>query len=337
MKQERYTQAQVQAFENGAIMTPERNISGLKKGGGVGKRRDGWSAAAKTRCKKFALGIQHRKYSGEGDQAYAVTLTLPLGINRWIGTGKNKTIAGPITGAMFKHTLNKLLDNLIPRGGQPTSLLNPWKRVFWVIELRENDATPHIHAIVWTDQTERIVIERTQERWASLWEEHNIIITKPCVHIRQTNDVIGWIEYMLKLNASSKKKKQQEYLKYLIGIGNVWGRRPMNMFETTDAYKAKLDNSQMYRVRRIALRFKIRQEELRGSKPENIRTIKRLRSAISCSYLKQADAREAGMKLEMLKAQRSSAYSLTLFGFDEALVKRLIDYIRLADIRNEDE
>lgn len=134
MKQERYTQAQVQAFKNGAIMTPERNISGLKKGGGVGRRRDGWSARGKTRCKKFALGIQHRKYAGEGDQAYAVTLTLPLGINRWIGTGKNKTIAGPITGAMFKRTLNKLLDNLIPRGGQPTSLLNPWKRVFWVIE-----------------------------------------------------------------------------------------------------------------------------------------------------------------------------------------------------------
>lgn len=111
----------------------------------------------------------------------------------------------------------------------------------------------------------------------------------------------------------------------------------MNMFETTDAYKAKLDNSQMYRVRRIAYRFKIRQEELRGPKPENIRTIKRLRSAISCSYLKQADAREAGMKLEMLKAKRSRAYSLTTFCFDEALVKRLIEYIRLTDIRNEDE
>lgn len=31
MKQERYTQAQVQAFENGTIITPERNIGGLKK------------------------------------------------------------------------------------------------------------------------------------------------------------------------------------------------------------------------------------------------------------------------------------------------------------------
>lgn len=328
MKQERYTQAQVQAFENGTIITPERNIGGLKKGGGVGKRRDGWSAAAKTRCKKFALGIQYRKYSGEGDQAYAVTLALPLGTNRWVGSGKNKTIAGPITGAVFKHTLNKLLDNLIPRRGQPASQLNPWKRVFWVIELREKDATPHIHAIVWTNQTERIVIERTRERWESLWEAHNIIITEPCVHIRQTNDLDEWIEYMLKLNASSKKKKQQECLKYLNGIGNVWGRRPMNMFETTDAYKVKLDKSQMYRIRRIALRFKIRQEELRGSKRENKRKIKQLRSAISCSYLKQADAQEAGMKLEMLKAQRSRAYSLTSFKLNEGLVKRLIEYIR---------
>lgn len=43
------------------------------------------------------------------------------------------------------------------------------------------------------------------------------------------------------------------------------------------------------------------------------------------------------MKLEMLKAKRSRAYSLTTFCFDEALVKRLIEYIRLTDIRNEDE
>lgn len=34
------------------------------------------------------------------------------------------------------------------------------------------------------------------------------------------------------------------------------------------------------------------------------------------------------MKLEMLKAQRSRAYSLTSFKVNEELVERLIEYIR---------
>ena len=93
----------------------------------------------------------------------------------------------------------------------------------------------------------------------------------------------------------------------------------------------------MYRVRRILHRFEIRQEELRQSGQENKEKIAYLRRTLKCSYLNNVNVSESGPLVDELKMRRSRAYSLTSFGFDEDLVKRLIDYIRLADIRNEEE
>lgn len=336
MKKTQYIPPKIQVFTNGAIVTTEKNTSGLESNGGSNGPRDGWSKTAKTRCTKFALGIPHRDFEREGDQAYAVTLKLPSK-NRWSARGRNPKITGPITGQQFKKTLKKMLDNLIPKSGQPCTSSRPWKRVFWVIELRINGATPHIHALVWTDQAEEDLINSTQRQWVSLWNKCNVKATAKHVYIKHPYDVNGWLEYMLKRNAPANKKAQQECLKYLTGIGNVWGYRPKNLFSSNSPYEVDLNKHQMYRVRRILHRFEIRQEELRQSGQENKEKIAYLRRTLKCSYLNNVNVSESGPLVDELKMRRSRAYSLTSFGFDEDLVKRLIDYIRLADIRNEEE
>lgn len=318
----------MQAFTNGAIVTTEKNTSGLTSNGGSKGPRDGWSKTAKTRCKRFALGIPHRDFEREGDQAYAVTLKLPSNINDWSGRGRNRKITGKITGQRFKKTLKKMLDNLIPESGQPCTSSRPWKRVFWVIELRITDATPHIHALVWTDQAEEDLTSRTQQQWVSLWNKCNVETTAKHVYIKQAYDVNGWLEYMLKRNAPANKKAQQECLKYLAGIGNVWGYRPKNLFASNSPYEVDLDKHQMYRVRRILHRFEIRQEELRQPGQENKEKIAYLRRTLKCSYLNNVYVSESGPLVDELKMRRSRAYSLTSFTVNEELIKRLIVYIR---------
>lgn len=328
MKKPHYIPPKMQAYTNGAIVTTEKNTSGLTKNGGSSGPRDGWSKTAKTRCKKFALGIPHRDFEREGDQAYAVTLKLPSKINSWSARGRNRKITGPITGQQFKKNLKKMLDNLIPKSGQPCTSSRPWKRVFWVIELRTIDATPHIHAIVWTDQTEEDLTNRTQWQWVSLWNKCNVKTIAKHVHVKRTYDVNVWFEYMLKRNAPANKKAQQEFLKYLAGIGNVWGYRPKNLFPSNSPYEVDLDKHQMYRVRRIIHKFEIRQEELRRPVQANKKKIAYLRRTLKCSYLNDVNVLETGQLVDELKMRRSRAYSLTSFKVNEELVKRLIDCIR---------
>lgn len=221
-----------------------------------------------------------------------------------------------------------MLDNLIPESGQPCTSSRPWKRVFWVIELRITDATPHIHALVWTDQAEEDLTSRTQQQWVSLWNKCNVETTAKHVYIKQAYDVNGWLEYMLKRNAPANKKAQQECLKYLAGIGNVWGYRPKNLFASNSPYEVDLDKHQMYRVRRILHRFEIRQEELRQPGQENKEKIAYLRRTLKCSYLNNVYVSESGPLVDELKMRRSRAYSLTSFTVNEELIKRLIVYIR---------
>ena len=318
----------MQAFANGAIVTTEKNTSGLAQNGGSSGPRDGWSKTAKTRCKKFALGIPHRDFARDGNQAYAVTLKLPSKINRWSERGRNRKIAGAVTGQQFKKTLKKMLDNLIPKSGECCTSSRPWKRVFWVIELRTTDAMPHVHAIVWTDQTEEDLTKRTQWQWVSLWNKCNVKTTAKHVHIKRVYDVDGWLEYMLKRNAPANKKAQQEFLKYLTGIGNVWGYRPKYLFASNSPYEVDLDRRQMYRVRRIVHKFEIRQEELRRPRQANKKKIAYLRRTLKCSYLNNVNVSETGPSVNELKMRRSRAYSLTSFKVNEELVKRLIEYIR---------
>jgi len=328
MKNTHYVPPKMQAFANGAIVTTEKNTSGLTQNGGSSGPRDGWSATAKTRCKKFALGIPWRDFECEGDQAYAVTLKLPSKINSWSARGRSRKITGPITGQQFKKTLKQMLDNLIPKSGKPCTPLRPWKRVFWVIELRTTDATPHIHAIVWTDQTEEDLTKRTQWQWVSVWNKSDVKTTAKHVHIKRPDNVNGWLEYMLKRNAPVNKKAQQEFLKYLTGIGNVWGYRPRNLFASNSPYEADLDSRQVYRVRRILHNFEIRQEELRRPKQANNKKIAYLRRTLKCSYLNNVNLSATGLSLNALKTGRSRAYSLTSFKVNEELVKRLIEYLR---------
>lgn len=327
------TPPKVQAFTNGAIVTPQKVTTGLKRSGGSTGRRDGWSKAAKTRCKKFALGIPYRDFECEGDQAYVVTLKLPERTNYWSRFGKDRRVNGAVTGQQFKETLNKMLENLIPRSNQSCTPMQPWKRVFWVIELRTKDGTPHIHATVWTNQTEKDLKTRTQCQWVSLWEKRNIQITDKHVHIEPAYDVARWLQYMLKCDAPMNKKAQQDFLKHLTGIGNVWGYRPKSAFMQNPPYEVELDRQQMYRVRRIMLKFEIRQEELRGLKRANKGKIAHLRKTLKCSYLNNVNTLEDGPSVDMLKRQRSYAYSLTSFNFNEVLVKRLIKYIHDEDDR----
>lgn len=318
----------IQVFTNGAIVTTEKNTSGLTQNGGSRGPRDGWSKTAKTRCKKFALGIPHQNFEREGDQVYTVTLKLPSKINSWSARGRSRKITGPITGQQFKKTLKKMLDNLIPKSGQPCTSSRPWKRVFWVIELRTTDATPHIHAIVWTDQTEEDLTNRTQRQWVSLWNKCNVKTTAKHVHIERAYDVNGRLEYMLKRNAPANKKAQQEFLKYLTGIGNAWGYRPKNLFALNSPYEVDLDKRQMYRVRRVLHKFEIRQEELRQPGQKNKEKIAYLRRTLKCSYLNNVNVSETGPLVDELKMRRSRAYSLTSFKVNEELVERLIEYIR---------
>ena len=317
----------MQAFTNGAIVTTEKNTSGLTSNGGSSAPRDGWSTTAKTRCKKFALGIPHRDFEREGDHAYAVTLKLPSKINGWSEIGRNRKIDDKVTGQQFKKNLKKMLDNLIPKSGDYCTSSRPWKRVFWVIELRTTDAMPHVHAIVWTDQTEEDLTKRTQWQWVSLWNKCNVNTTAKHVYIRQTYDVDGWLEYMIKRNAPANKKAQQEFLKCLTGIGNVWGYRPKNLFASNSPYEVDLDKRQMYRVRRIMHKFEIRQEELRQPGQANKKKIAYLRRTLKCSYLNNVKVSETGPSVNELKLRRSRAYSLTSFKLNEELVKRLIEYI----------
>lgn len=326
-----YSPPKVKVFANGAIITPQKVTTGLTRNGGSTGRRDGWSKAAKTRCKKFALGIPHRDFEREGDRAYAVTLKLPKWTNQWNKDENGRRVADRVTGQQFKETLNKMLENLVPRSNHSCTPLQPWKRVFWVIELRTKDATPHIHATVWTNQTEEDLKTRTQQQWVSLWKKCNIETTAKHVHIQPAYDVVGWFQYMLKRSASRKKKAQQDFLKYLTGIGNVWGYRPKRLFASNSPYEVELDRRQMYRVRRIMHKFEIRQEELRGPKRANKRQIEYLRKTLKCSYLNNVNTPEGGPSIDVLKTQRSYAYSLTSFSVNEALVKRLISYIRDED------
>lgn len=328
MKKPQHIPPKMQVFANGAIVTAEKNTGGLTQNGGSSGPRDGWSKSAKTRCKKFALGIPHRDFAREGNQAYAVTLKLPSKINRWSERGRNRKIAGTVTGQQFKKILKKMLDNLIPKSGEYCTSSRPWKRVFWVIELRTTDAMPHVHAIVWTDQTEEDLTKRTQWQWVSLWNKCNVKTTAKHVHIKRVYDVDGWLEYMLKRNAPANKKAQQEFLKYLTGIGNVWGYRPKNLFASNSPYEVDLDKRQMYRVRRIMHKFEIRQEELRQPRQANKKKIVYLRRTLKCSYLNNVNVSETGPSVNELKMRRSRAYSLTSFKLNEELVKRLIEYIR---------
>lgn len=201
-------------------------------------------------------------------------------------------------------------------------------RVLGVIELRTTDATPHIHAIVWTDQVEEDLTNRTQRQWVSLWNKCNVKTTAKHVHIERAYDVNGWLEYMLKRNAPANKKAQQEFLKYLTGIGNVWGYRPRNLFALNSPYEVDLDKRQMYRMRRILHKFEIRQEELRQPGQKNKEKIAYLRRTLNCSYLNNVNVSETGPLVDELKMRRSRAYSLTSFKVNEELVERLIEYIR---------
>lgn len=331
VKKQTYAPPKVKAYANGAIVTPQKVTTGLTRNGGGTGRRDGWSKSAKTRCKKFTLGIPYRDYEREGDRAYAVTLKLPKWTNEWNKDGNDRRVTDRVTGEQFKKTLNKMLENLVPRSNQSCTPLQPWKRVFWVIELRTKDATPHIHATVWTNQTEEDLKIRTQQQWVSLWKKCNIKVTAKHVHIKPTYDVVGWFQYMLKRSAPMNKKAQQDLLKYLTGIGNVWGYRPKSAFALKSPYEVELNRQQMYRVRRIMLKYEIRQEELRGSKRANKRKIEHLRSTLKCSYLNNVNMLEDGLSVDMLKTQRSRAYSFTSFDFNEAMVKRLIEYIHNED------
>lgn len=240
---------------------------------------------------------------------------------------QGRHIEGRITGEVIKQMLRRLLENLIPRKNETCSKLKPWKRAYWVIELRLVDATPHIHATVWTDQAEDDLERRTCEQWVKLWTEIGVRVKSKDVHVQALYDVDGWLQYMLKRNGSGQKRAQQDLLRHLIGVGNVWGRRPASAFPKPVSESIELTDHQMFVARRILIKFEIRKLELM---PANRVSKKRI---LSLKYaLKRVSVNNGrlalGVSREQLKQERSRTCTITSFGFDQKLVKQVIEYIK---------